>query len=95
VVSPSVHGLLKLGEIIGRLIGLGIDWVTNIPEVSPLGVEGGRRGCKHFIIFCKVLGDMLIVEGSFCEFGGSAYLKVIFGVDVGYLATGIEVGSSL
>lgn len=55
MISPSVHDSCPFRKINWDLIWYRIDWISNVPEVSPFSIEWWLNWCKGLIIWSVTL----------------------------------------
>jgi hypothetical protein len=96
VVSPSFHGLLEVREILRCLILCDVlHHLSDIPKVSPLGIERRRVGSLGTVLFGEIVDHIVVLSGFLSILGSSSNLIIIFGEDIGDGLASIELSGSL
>lgn len=101
VPAPSVHNFPEFREVFGCLVGVPfLDLIigADVPEVSPLGVEGGWSRGHWFVILGVGVETFPVVFSFFFELWCGPHLEVIVGIYIlgGFVGvvvhrTGLEV----
>lgn len=94
MVTPSVHNWWPFREINWNLVGSSINWISNVPEISPLGIEWRWNWSKSFILRFVSFDKVFMSSGFFCVLWSSTNLEVIVGINVSNLSALIEISSS-
>lgn len=92
MLTPSFHGILELGEVCWQLIlSYVLHDLSDIVEVSPLGIMGRRRRSLSLVAIDIGSSDIVEITSPLCEFWSSTNLEVKLWEDVGDWSTRIEV----
>ncbi len=92
VTSPSFHSLLEMRKILGCLIlGNVLHNLSNVPKVSPFGIKRRRVRGLCTVLFGEVVDNIVMLPCFFGILRGCSNLIIIFGEDIGYRFTGIEL----
>lgn len=96
MISPSLHGLLEMREITRCLILCDVlHNLSDIPKVSPLGIERRRIGGLGTVLFGEIVDHIVMLSGLFSIFGSGSNLIIIFGEDIRNGLASIELCGSL
>ena len=94
VISPSVHNSAPFREIEWGLVGDGIDWIADVPEVPPFGVEWWRVWSVGLIFRSVAFSKVFVSPGLFGVFGSSTDLEIVVRVYIGDDSSAVEISSS-
>ena len=93
MTPPALHGLPELRKVFGNLIlSYILHDISYIPKVSPLSIEGWRKGSIGLVSFCEAIDYIIVVSsGLFCVFWSSSHLEMELRENISNWSFGIEI----
>lgn len=95
MISPCLHSFLEMREVFWWFILSNVlSYISNIPKVSPLGIERRRIRCFSFVLSLEIVDDVVMLTGFLSVFWRCSNLEVLFRKDVWNRFSGIKLSWS-
>ena len=96
MLSPSLHCIFELGEISWHFVlSYVFHYISNVVEVSPLGIIRRRLGCLSCVFFREVIDDFFVFSCLLSILRSSSNLEIVFRENIRDWSSSIELLWSL